>query len=81
MNEINIEFTKAQCRNIIKTIFYTYYDTKVLPLYEKKTLMSVSDLYVGRMNCNSYASLLLDEMSKWEVDYDSRRPEDNVDIE
>ena len=77
MNEINIEFTKAQCRNIIKNIFYKYCDTKVLPLYEKKTLMSVEELYINRLNGNSFAALLLEEMSHWTIDYDSSHPEEN----
>ena len=71
MNKINIEFTMTQCRNIIKTIFYKYNDTNVLPLYEKKTLMNVENLYVNRMHGNSFAVLLLEEMSKWEVDYEN----------
>lgn len=71
MNEINIEFTKTQCRNIIKTIFYKYKDIKVLPLYEKKTLMNVEDLYIKRLNGNSFAALLLEEMSHWTIDYES----------
>lgn len=79
INDIAIEFTKAQCRNIIKNVFYKYKDTKVLPLYEKKTLMSVEDLYIRKMNCNSFASLLLQEMAKWDVDYDSSVPEEEQD--
>lgn len=74
MNEINLEFTKTQCRNIIKSIFYKYNDTKILPLYEKKTLMNVEDLYINRLHGNSFASLLLDEMKEWEVDYETSHP-------
>lgn len=77
MNEINIEFTKAQCRNIIKNIFYKYNDTKILPLYEKKTLMSVEELYINRLGGNSFAALLLDEMSHWTIDYDSSHPNED----
>ena len=77
MNEINVEFTKTQCRNIIKNIFYKYCDTKVLPLYEKKTLMSVEELYINRLGGNSFAALLLEEMSHWTIDYDSSHPEEN----
>ena len=76
MNEISVEFTKTQCRNIIKTTFYKYNDTKILPLYEKKTLMNIEDLYVNKLNGNSFASLLLDEMSKWEIDYESSHPDE-----
>ena len=70
-NEINLEFTKTQCRNNIKNIFYKYNDTKCLPLYEKKTLMSIEDLYIGKLHCNSFAGFLLEEMKKWDVDYES----------
>jgi len=70
-NEINLEFTRTQCRNIIKNIFYRYNDAKVLPLYEKKTLMNIEELYVKRLHGNSFASLLLDEMREWEVDYET----------
>jgi len=78
MNEINIEFNKAQCRNIIKTIFYKYNDTKVLPLYEKKTLMNVEDLYINQMNGNSFAALLLEEMSHWTIDYENSYPDEET---
>lgn len=71
MNEINIEFARTQCRNIIKNIFYKYNDRKVLPLYEKKTLMYMDDLYIKQLDGNSFAALLLDEMSKWDIDYDN----------
>ena len=79
MNEINIEFTKTQCRNIIKTIFYKYNDTKVLPLYEKKTLMSVEELYINRLHGNSFAALLLEEMSHWEIDYESSHADEKYE--
>lgn len=71
VNEINLEFTKTQCRNNIKNIFYKYNDTKCLPLYEKKTLMSIEELYIGKLHCNSFAGFLLEEMKKWDVDYES----------
>ena len=76
-NEINLEFTRTQCRNIIKNIFYRYNDTKVLPLYEKKTLMSIEELYVKRLQGNSFASLLLDEMREWDVDYESTHADEH----
>lgn len=79
MNDINMEFTRTQCRNIIKTIFYKYKDTKILPLYEKKTLINVEELYIKRLKGNSFASLLLKEMSDWEVDYESTHSEDGED--
>lgn len=72
---IALDFTRQQCRNIIKDMFYKYYDTKVLPLYEYKTLMYVSDIYIKQLNGNSYAFGLITEMKKWEVDYKSVRIE------
>lgn len=76
-NDIMAEFMRTQCRTIIKNIFYKYDDTKVLPLYEKKTLMSVEDLYVNKLHGNSFAMLMLDEMSNWTIDYESSHPEEN----
>lgn len=70
MSEISMEFTREQCRNIIKNIFYKYNDTKILPLYEKKTLVTVEDIYVNRLGGNSYASLLIEEMRTWKIDYE-----------
>lgn len=64
------EFVITQCRAMIKDKFYQYEHGRVLPLYEKKTLMNIKDLYIDRLHCNSFASLLLDEMDTWEVDYD-----------
>lgn len=68
-NAVTLEFTKQQCRNIIKNIFYHYYDTKVLPLYEHKTLMAIKEIYIDSLGGNSYASELIKEMEKWEIDY------------
>lgn len=68
-SEISIEFTKQQCRNIIKQIFYKYYDEKVLPLYEHKTLMAIEEIYVNKCHGNSYAQEMLKIMSSWEIDY------------
>lgn len=79
-NEISIEFVKTQCRNIIKTMFYKYRDTKILPLYEKKTLMNVEDLYVKKLKGNSYAALLIEEMSRWEIDYDDAHPDEEKNL-
>ena len=75
-NDIMMEFTRTQCRTIIKNIFYKYNDTKVLPLYEKKTLMCVEDLYINRLHGNSFAMLMLDEMSHWTIDYESSHPDE-----
>lgn len=77
MNETSLEFMKQQCRNIIKSIFYSYYDTKVLPLYEYKTLIYIKQIYVDRLKGNSYAATLLKEMETWEIDYKSNYIEED----
>lgn len=78
ISEVNLEFTKAQCRNIIKTIFYKYNDAKVLPLYEKKALMNIESLYIDRLDGNCYARLLLEEMATWGIDYSEQLFEETV---
>ena len=75
-NAIALEFTKTSCRNLIKNIFYKYKETEVLPLYEKKTLMNIEELYIDKLHCNSFAKYLLGEMRDWEVDYDSTHAEE-----
>jgi len=76
-SEINLEFTKTQCRSLIKNTFYRYEDSRVLPLYEKKTLILIEDLYINRLKGNSFAEFLLDEMRDWEIDYNNCHPEEN----
>lgn len=65
---ITTEFTEKQCRNIIKNIFYHYKDTKTLPLYERKTLMDIEELYIDRMHKNHWGQTLINEMKKWNTD-------------
>ena len=74
-NAISVEFEKMMCRTIIKDTFYKYKDARALPLYEKKTLVYVKDLYVNKRHGNSYASLLLDIMDDWDVDCETTQPE------
>lgn len=62
------EFTKQQCRNTIKNIYYKYYAKKKIPLYERKTVDKTYDLYVNKLKGNSYATLLYSEICKWEID-------------
>lgn len=76
-SEISLEFTKQQCRNLIKEIFYKYYDEKVLPLYEHKTLMAVKKIYIERCHGNSYAQEMLNIMSQWQVDYTKQYVEED----
>lgn len=75
--EISLEFARTQCRNLVKNIFYEYYDEKVLPLYEKKTLNKIEDLYIGKLHGNSFAHDLLKEMATWQVDYNKIRMDED----
>lgn len=75
-NNIALEFTKTRCRALVKDMFYKYRDTKVLPIYERKALMNIEKLYIEKLNCNSYAALLIREMNEWDIDYDSVQPGD-----
>lgn len=76
-SDITIEFTKQQCRNTIKEIFYKYCDEEVLPLYEYKTLIATRDIYVEKLHGNSYAQEMLDIMFKWKIDYTKSRIEED----
>ena len=61
-------FTETQCRNILKQIFYRHRVDKVLPLYEKKTLMDIEELYIVKMKKNHWGKTLIEEMNTWAVD-------------
>lgn len=77
LNAITVDFTREQCRGIIKDAFYKYYDTKTIPLYEHKYLLKIKDIYVGRLHGNSFAKELLDEMDSWDIDYSMANPKDD----
>ncbi len=79
-NEVLMEFMRTSCRGTIKDIFYRYKDTKILPLYEKKTLLYMEELYLNALHCNTFAALLLKEMDKWAVDYESVHPGEESDL-
>lgn len=72
-NDITVDYTREQIRGTIKGMFYEYYDNKVLPLYEHKWLLKLEDLYIRRLNGNSFAAELIAEMKKWPVDYSKVR--------
>ena len=57
-----------QCRNTIKNIYYRYNHEKRIPLYERKTVDVTYDIYHNILKGNSYASLLYDEICKWEIE-------------
>lgn len=65
---LTIEFTENQCRRDIKEIFYKYRNTKVLPMYEKKTLLDIEEYYIKKLHKNHWGKTLLEEMATWDVD-------------
>lgn len=62
------EVSRQQCRNTIKNIYYRYQKEKRIPLYERKTVDRVYEIYSKKFSGNSYASLLYNEICKWEID-------------
>ena len=62
------EVSMQQCRNTIKNVYYKYYKTKKVPLYERKTVDKTYRIYRDVFHGNSYASLLYNEICKWEVE-------------
>lgn len=75
------EVSKQQCRDTIKNIYYKYHNEKKLPLYERRTADKTYDIYFNKFQGNSYASLLYNEICKWEIDtvsYDDLEEEDET---
>lgn len=62
------EVSMQQCRNTIKNVYYRYYKIKKVPLYERKTVDKTYRIYRDVFHGNSYASLLYNEICKWEVE-------------
>lgn len=69
------EVSMQQCRNTIKNVYYKYYKTKKVPLYERKTVDKTYRIYRDVFHGNSYAALLYNEICKWEVE-----PSENNEI-
>lgn len=68
--EIQKEFSKDQCRNTIKDIFYRYCkdgEMPSIPIYEYKTATSTYETY-KKLKGNSFIDLLMTEMDKWKLD-------------
>lgn len=61
-------FSRQQCRNEIKNTYYKYCEEKKIPLFERKSLDLVFQLYHDDFCGNSYATLLYEEICKWEID-------------
>ena len=62
------EVSKQQCRDTIKNIYYKYYKTKKIPLYERKTIDYTYSIYNSIFHGNTYAELLYKEICSWEID-------------
>jgi hypothetical protein len=74
--EVQKDFSRDQCRNIIKDIFYRYCETKKIPLYELKVATDAFNTYSQKLHANHYTALLYNEIEKWEVDYTHSFEED-----
>lgn len=76
-NNITVDFTREQCRGLIKDMFYRYYDDRTLPLYEYKWLLKLENLYVNRLHGNSFVAGLIKEMKTWTIDYSKTHAEED----
>lgn len=63
------ECSRQQCRNDIKNIYYRYCHEKKIPIFERKTADSIYQIYHNEFHGNSYATLLYEEITKWEIDH------------
>lgn len=74
--EVQKDFSRDQCRNSIKDIFYRYCGIKKIPLYEFKAATDTFVTYKDKLHGNHYIALLYNEMQKWEIDYTHSFEED-----
>lgn len=63
-----VAVSMQQCRNIIKNIYYKYYKTGHIPMYERKTADATFKIYSDQLHGNSYAQLLYREICRLEID-------------
>lgn len=77
-NGITVDFTREQCRSLIKDMFYKYHEQKKLPLYEYKLLLLLEDFYVRRLHGNTFVVDLIRKMKTWEIDYNESHLEEDV---
>lgn len=64
-DSITLDFTKQQCRDKVVEIYETYQHEAQLPLREYKRLLYIEDIYINKLQGNSYASELINEMKTW----------------
>lgn len=77
LTTITVDFTREECRDKIKTMFYQYYDEKTLPLYEYKWLLKLEAFYIDRLHGNSFVKGLIDTMKTWPIDYSKTHAEED----
>lgn len=77
LNTITVDFTREECRGKIKTMFYQYYDEKILPLYEYKWLLKLEAFYIDRLHGNSFVKGLINTMKTWPIDYSKTHVEED----
>lgn len=65
---ITLDATVRSLRLEIKDIYTKYKDIKILPIYEKKAILDIQELYIDKLHQNHWGKTLLDEMMTWEVD-------------
>ncbi len=66
--DITLDGTIRSLRKDIKNIYYKYKDKRVLPLYERKAVLDIQELYVSRLHQNHWGESLIAEMLKWGTD-------------
>ena len=66
--DITLDGTIRSLRKDIKNIYYKYKDKRVLPLYERKAVLDIQELYVSRLHQNHWGEALIAEMLKWGTD-------------
>lgn len=66
---VNKSFLVLYARNLVRSMFYKYLPEKKLPLYERKTLIAIEDLYIVKLHENSDTKLLIDTMKTWDTDF------------
>lgn len=77
LNAITVDFTREQCRILLKDMFYKYYDEKVLPVYEYKMLLKLEDFYVNRLHGNTFIKDIIKTMKTWPIDYSKTHAEED----
>lgn len=62
----NREVLKQQCRNTIKNIYRMYANKQEMPKYEWDTINATYEIYINKLQGNSYIHDLYEQMSEWD---------------